>query len=121
MFKLRNLSKIKENPKYFFSWSKRKLKYKTSVGPLVDSTGNLQHDEKTMADILQTQFCTFSFGTLAFAQYISSLYLCRRCAINYIMGRFHASLFFCTIFSEKSFFLRALFSPLLHRRGVRDC
>ena len=52
------ISKIKENPKYFFSWSKRKLKYKTSVGPLVDSTGNLQHDEKIMADILQTQFCS---------------------------------------------------------------
>ena len=34
------------------------LKHTYSVGPLVDKSGVLQHDEKTMADILQTQFCS---------------------------------------------------------------
>ena len=51
------INKIKEDPKYFYTWSKRKLKHKTSVGPLVDKDGELQHDEKTMADLLQDQFC----------------------------------------------------------------
>ena len=52
------ISKIKEDPKYFYTWSKRKLKHKTNIGPLTDSTGQLQHDDKIMADLLQTQFCS---------------------------------------------------------------
>ena len=52
------LNKIKEDPRYFYTWSKRKLKLKTSVGPLIDSDGILQNDEKTMADLLQAQFCS---------------------------------------------------------------
>ena len=52
------LNKIKEDPRYFYTWSKRKLKLKTSVGPLIDSDGALQNDEKIMADLLQTQFCS---------------------------------------------------------------
>ena len=52
------INKIKEDPKYFYTWSKRKLKHHTSIGPLVDSSGKLQHDDKIMADTLQTQFCS---------------------------------------------------------------
>ena len=52
------ISKIKEDPKYFYTWSKRKLKHHNSIGPLVDSSGKLQHDDKIMADTLQTQFCS---------------------------------------------------------------
>ena len=52
------ICKIKENPKYFYTWSKRKLKHKTSIGPLIDKSGHLQHDEKKMVDLLQKQFCS---------------------------------------------------------------
>ena len=52
------INKIKDNPSYFFSWSNRKLKCRSSVGPLLDNNGDLQHDEKIMADLLQKQFCS---------------------------------------------------------------
>ena len=52
------INKIREDPRYFFSWSSRKRKCRTGIGPLLDSSGILQHDDKKMADILQTQFCS---------------------------------------------------------------
>ena len=55
---LEAINKIKEDPKYFYTWAKRKLKYKTNIGPLSDSSGQLQHDDKIMADLLQEQFCS---------------------------------------------------------------
>ena len=41
------ISKIHEDPHYFFNWSKRKLKCKSSVGPLADKNGVLQFDDET--------------------------------------------------------------------------
>ena len=52
------IKKIRDDPRYFFSWSNRKKKLKTGVGPLLDKSGVLQHDDKTMADLLQDQFCS---------------------------------------------------------------
>ena len=52
------ISKIKEDPKYFYTWSKRKLNHHTNIGPLSDSPGQLQHDDEIMADLLQSQFCS---------------------------------------------------------------
>ena len=50
------LEKIKVNPKAFYSYAQRKRKLKCKVGPLIDESGNLQSDYKTMADILQKQY-----------------------------------------------------------------
>ena len=48
---------IKSNPRYFYSYAKRFSKLRSNVGPLKDENGSLQHQPKTMADILQTQHC----------------------------------------------------------------
>ena len=45
---------IKSNPRYFYSYAKRLSKLRSNVGPLKDENGSLQHQPKTMADILQT-------------------------------------------------------------------
>ena len=45
---------IKSNPHYFYSYAKRFSKLRSNVGPLKDENGSLQHQPKTMADILQT-------------------------------------------------------------------
>ena len=50
-------SKIKSDPRYFYTWSSRKMKCKSGIGPLLDN-GTLQHDDKSMADLLQKQFCS---------------------------------------------------------------
>ena len=52
------IEKIHSDPRYFFTWSKRKMKCKSGIGPLLDAKGNLQLDNKSMADILQNQFCS---------------------------------------------------------------
>ena len=52
------LDKIRSDPRYFFSWSQRKMKCKSGVGPLLDNSGQLTHDDKSMADLLQHQFCS---------------------------------------------------------------
>ena len=52
------ISKIQEDPRYFFNWSKRKLKCKSSVGPLADTNGVLRFDDESMSNILQDQFCS---------------------------------------------------------------
>ena len=52
-------SKIKANPKYFFSYAKRFSKTKPKVGPLLDpSTNKLTSDSQEMANILQSQYCS---------------------------------------------------------------
>ena len=52
------ITKIHEDPRYFFNFSKRKLKCKSSVGPLVDQDGVLKFDDESMSNILQDQFCS---------------------------------------------------------------
>ena len=50
------ISKIKLNPKAFFSYSRSFCKTKSGIGPLTDSTGNLQSDPKIMSELLQAQY-----------------------------------------------------------------
>ena len=49
------LTKILENPKFFFSYAKRFAKSKSNVGPLLNN-GNLSNDPQEMANILQEQY-----------------------------------------------------------------
>ena len=52
-------SKIKSNPKYFYSYVKRFSKTKPKVGPLKDPlTNKLTTDCQEMANILQNQYCS---------------------------------------------------------------
>lgn len=50
------ISKIKLNPRAFYSYANSKRKNKSKIGPLLDSAGNLQSEPKTMADLLQQQY-----------------------------------------------------------------
>ena len=50
------LQTIIENPRFFFSYAKQFSKRKSTVGPLQNDDGNLEHDPKTMADMLQKQY-----------------------------------------------------------------
>ena len=52
------IKKIKTNPRAFFSYSKKKSKVITSIGPLVDKKNKLQSDPKVMSNILQDQYKT---------------------------------------------------------------
>ena len=47
---------IGNNPKYFFSYVKKKSKVKSKIGPLEDKTGKLTGDKKQMAEILSEQY-----------------------------------------------------------------
>ena len=47
---------IKENPKYFFSYTRKHSKVKTKVGPLLNKSKELITDKKTMANMLQKQY-----------------------------------------------------------------
>ena len=48
---------IQENPKYFFSYAKRKSKIKTKVGPLLKkNSGEMTANSLEMADILADQY-----------------------------------------------------------------
>ena len=51
------VDKIKTDPKYFYNYSSRKMNCKSGIGPLLKD-GSLHHDDKSMADILQHQFCS---------------------------------------------------------------
>ena len=50
------ISKIKSNPKFFYSYSKKLSKTKVNISQLFDSDGNLTTDRKDIANILQKQF-----------------------------------------------------------------
>ena len=50
------ISKIMENPRFFFSYAKRHAKTKSTVGPLLNNDKNLEDDPKKMADLLQQQY-----------------------------------------------------------------
>ncbi|KAL5268247.1 hypothetical protein ACHWQZ_G002197 [Mnemiopsis leidyi] len=54
----RAVGKIKENPKYFYSYAKSFSKVKHSISTLLDGEKKLVTDSKDLADILQTQFCS---------------------------------------------------------------
>ena len=49
------VSSIKRNPKYFYTYAKRKLKTRVQIGPLKDG-GKLVENEKEMAEILKKQY-----------------------------------------------------------------
>eukprot|EP00111_Clytia_hemisphaerica_P013867 TCONS_00040826-protein len=50
-------SKIKSNPKFFYSYANRYSKSKPKVGPLIDpDTKKLTNDPLLMANILQNQY-----------------------------------------------------------------
>ena len=51
------VSKIQTDPKYFYNYSSQKMKCKSGIGPLLHE-GLLHYDDKSMADILQNQFCS---------------------------------------------------------------
>ena len=50
------VSRIKANPKYFFSYAKSLSKLKSSISMLFTSDGNITNDPSEMANILQDQF-----------------------------------------------------------------
>ena len=51
------VNKIQTDPKYFFNYSSQKMKCKSGIGPLLYEN-SLHYDDKSMADILQQQFCS---------------------------------------------------------------
>ena len=55
---IKAISKIIENPRYFFSYAKKHAKRKSTVGPLLNEDNDLVHEPKTMADILQKQYAS---------------------------------------------------------------
>ena len=62
----RALEAINKNPKYFYSYAKRKCKVRSKIGPLMDKDGNHTNDRKCMADILSDQLkAAFSAPSLA--------------------------------------------------------
>ena len=54
----RAVGKIKDNPKYFYSYAKSFSKVKQSISSLFNGEKKLVTDTKDLADILQTQFCS---------------------------------------------------------------
>ena len=54
----RAVSKIKENPKFFFSYAKSFSKIKSSIALLHDKNGSIVTDRKGIVDTLQEQFCS---------------------------------------------------------------
>ena len=52
----RAVDAIKVNPKYFYSYAKKRSKIQTPIGPLEDSEGNLKCDPADMANVLSDQF-----------------------------------------------------------------
>ena len=53
---MRAISKIKKNPKFFYSYAKKLSKTKKNISQLLDTDGNLKTDRKDIEDILQKQF-----------------------------------------------------------------
>ena len=54
----RAVARIKENPKFFFSYAKSFSKVMSSISLLNDKSGNIVTDRKGIADTLQEQFCS---------------------------------------------------------------
>ena len=51
------ISKIKDNPKYFFSYAKKFSKQKQSISMLIDENKNTCSNPEEIANLLQKQFC----------------------------------------------------------------
>ena len=47
---------IMKNPRYFYSYAKLHRKLKSTIGPLINSDGELVNDPKSMSDLLQQQY-----------------------------------------------------------------
>ena len=47
---------IGNNPKYFFTYVKKKSKVKSEIGPLADKNGKLTGNNKEMAELLSQQY-----------------------------------------------------------------
>ena len=47
---------IKENPKFFYSYTKSRSELRSSVGPFMDESGEYVNDPKTLADMLSAQY-----------------------------------------------------------------
>ena len=50
------VKKVKENPRYFYSYAKRFCKQQSTVGPLLNNQNELENDPQKMADLLQHQY-----------------------------------------------------------------
>ena len=50
------VAKIKQNPKFFYSYAKRFANVKSTISMLYDSSGTVKTDKGEIADILQKQF-----------------------------------------------------------------
>ena len=50
------IATILENPRFFFSYSKQFAKRKSTVGPLLNENGDLEHDPEPMSNLLQSQY-----------------------------------------------------------------
>ena len=53
---LKAVQKVKDNPKYFYTYAKQFLKRKSEIKLLMDENKNPIHDKKGIADILQNQY-----------------------------------------------------------------
>lgn len=53
---LQAVQKIKNNPKFFYSYAKSKSQVRTNIGMLFNTSGDVVTDRKGMCDILQDQF-----------------------------------------------------------------
>ena len=50
------ISKIKRNPKYFYSYAKRFSKLRTNIGPFVDDEGEVVDNSFDIAEMLKHQY-----------------------------------------------------------------
>ena len=57
------VSKVKKNPKFFYSYAKKSRKARSRVGPLFDENKTLQNDPKVMANLLQQQYSSVFSNT----------------------------------------------------------
>ena len=50
------VARVKDNPRYFYSYAKKFSKLKSNIGPLTDKDGAFHHDPAEMAQLLQDQY-----------------------------------------------------------------
>ena len=50
------VNKVKENPKYFYSYAKKFSKKKSNISMLFDENGSIRSNPKEIANLLQKQF-----------------------------------------------------------------
>ena len=52
----RAVEAIKDNPKYFYKYTKKRSKCTTKIGPLLNELGHLTNNSKEMAELLSKQY-----------------------------------------------------------------